>query len=123
MRTRRWACTAVVASTPDTIAGASNATCPSPRCDSTTVPSSRNSGSIAANRAIAASCTADATLITRCTDPTAAAHCSSDPATADASNAPQLGQAASHASCTCTGPLTITLHPLRPRYRKPTGDH
>ena len=31
VRTRRWACTAVVASTPDTIAGASNDACPSAR--------------------------------------------------------------------------------------------
>ena len=47
------------------------------------------SGSIAANRAIAASCTADATSITRCAAPTAAAHSSRDPVTADAANAPR----------------------------------
>ena len=64
VRTRRSACTAAVDSTPDRIAGASNAMCPSARWLSTSVPSSSHSGSIAANRTIAASCAAIATLIT-----------------------------------------------------------
>ena len=127
MRTRRCACTAELASTPDTIAGASNATCPSPRCDSTTVPSSSHSGSIAANRAIAASCTADATSITRCADPSTPAHCSRDPLTAEVAKAPDSStSAASHAAC--TSHRTPGHHPsppaisLRRAYRRPPTD-
>ena len=88
------------------------------------MPSSRNSGSIAANRAIAASCAADATSITRCNDPTTAAHCSSDPATVVVANAPDSStSAAPHAACTSTGPLAIPVTPLRFRYVDPTDDH
>ena len=64
-RTRRSACTADTASAPDTIAGASSATCPGARCVSTTVPSSSSSGSIAASATIASSCTAAARFNTR----------------------------------------------------------
>ena len=99
VRTRRCACTAEVASTPDTIAGASSATCPSPRWHSTTVPSSSHSGSIAANRAIAASCTALAALTTRCAEASTPAHCSRDPLTAEVAKAPDSStSAASHAA-------------------------
>ena len=83
------------------MAGVSRAACPSARWDSTRVPSSRTTGSIAAACTITASWTADATSITCCSDPNAPAHCASDPRPCVVGKAPASSPStAAHTACT-----------------------